>query len=74
MQGDSNHMTSQIIVDPSSLAVYNNKLRVRGREEGAYTCNASNNFWDFVTDSPPSVNISTLFLRCKFVLSLHEML
>ena len=69
VQEDGNHMTSQIIVDQSSLAVYNNKLRVREREEGTYTCNASNNFQDFVTDSPPSVNISTLFLHCKFVLS-----
>ena len=34
----SNHMTSQIIVDTSANTVYNNTLRVRGRESGTYKC------------------------------------
>ena len=38
VQEDSNHETSQIIVDTSSNSVYENRLRVRGRESGLYTC------------------------------------
>ena len=39
---NSAYSTSQIIVDTSRLAVYNNTLRVRGREEGVYRCTVSN--------------------------------
>ena len=38
VEEDSNHTTSQIIVNTSSNTVYNNTLRVRGRERGTYTC------------------------------------
>ena len=38
VEEDSNHMTSQIIVDTSANTVYNNTLRVRGRESGTYKC------------------------------------
>ena len=38
VEEDSNHMTSQIIVDTSANTVYNNTLRVRGRESGIYKC------------------------------------
>ena len=38
VEKDSNHMTSQIIVDTSTNTVYNNTLRVRGRESGIYKC------------------------------------
>ena len=38
VEEDSNHTTSQIIVDTSANTVYNNTLRVRGRESGTYTC------------------------------------
>ena len=34
VEEDSNHMISQIIVDTSSNTVYNNTLRVRGRDGG----------------------------------------
>ena len=50
VQEDSNHETSHIIVDTSENTVYHNKLRVRGREGGLYTCNVSNNIQDFVSD------------------------
>ena len=50
VQEDSNHETSQIIVDTSENTVYHNILRVRGREGGLYTCNVSNNIQDFVSD------------------------
>ena len=48
VEEDSNHMTSQIIVDRSSNTVYNNTLRVRGREGGRYVCTMSNNRHEYV--------------------------
>ena len=39
---NSTYSTSQIIVDTSSTTVYNNTLRVRGREGGVYRCTVSN--------------------------------
>ena len=48
VEEDSNHMTSQIIVDTSSNTVYDNTLRVRGREGGRYMCTMSNNRHEYV--------------------------
>ena len=48
VEEDSNHMTSQIIVDTSANTVYNNTLRVRGRESGTYKCTVSNNRHDYI--------------------------
>ena len=59
VQEDSNHETSQIIVDTSENAIYHNRLRVRGREGGLYTCNVSNNIRDFVSDLRSSAVAST---------------
>ena len=39
---NSTYPTNQIIVDTSRLAVYNNTLRVRGREGGVYRCDIRN--------------------------------
>ena len=51
VQEDGDHETSQVIVDTSRNAVYENRLRVRGRREGGnYTCTVSNNF----PSQPPS--------------------
>ena len=47
VEEDSNHMTSQIIVDTSRNTVYNNTLRVRGRETGTYVCTVRNNAQEF---------------------------
>ena len=43
--------TSQVIVDLSANTVYENRLRVRGREGGNYRCTVSN---DFGNDSQAS--------------------
>ena len=51
VEEDSNHTTSQIIVDTSRETVYNNTLRVRGRESGVYVCTVRNNAQDFFPDS-----------------------
>ena len=48
VEEDSNHMTSQTIVDTSINTVYNNTLRVRGREIGTYRCRVSNNKHEYV--------------------------
>ena len=47
VEEDSNHMTSQIIVDTSINTVYNNTLRVRGGETGTYVCTVRHNAQDF---------------------------
>ena len=39
---NSTYSTSQIIVNTSSIPVYNNTLRVRGREGGVYQCDVTN--------------------------------
>ena len=71
VEKDSNHMTSQIIVDPSRNTVYNNTLRVRGRESGTYVCTVRNNAQDFF----PDMNITwdqatdTLVVRGKSLTS-----
>ena len=64
----SNHMTSQIIVDRSSNTVYNNTLRVRGREGGRYVCIVRNNAQDFFPDSDIQWDQTsgTLVLRGKW--------
>ena len=49
------HETSQIIVDLSANTVYENRLRVRGREAGNYRCTVSNDFGD---DSQESARLS----------------
>ena len=51
VEEDSNHMTSQIIVNTSVNTVYNNTLRVRGRENGIYVCALSNNRYEFFPSS-----------------------
>ena len=57
VEEDSNHMTSQIIVDTSANTVYNNTLRVRGREPGNYQCT--------VTNGIPSTTTGNINLRSK---------
>ena len=65
VQEDSNHTTSQIIVDLSRFAVYNNTLRVRGREGGKYKCSVSNNHHEFFTDELPNAKSAELVLYRK---------
>ena len=46
MAEDSDHETSQIIVDTAANTVYENRLRVRGREGGDYKCTVRNTHGD----------------------------
>ena len=43
VEEDSDHETSQIIVDTTANSVYENRLQVRGREGGTYQCTVRNN-------------------------------
>ena len=67
VEEDSNHMTSQIIVNTSANTVYNNTLKVRGRETGEYECDVRSNYWHFFPDSNLdwSMATSTLVVRGK---------
>ena len=53
-EGDNMIETSQVIVKFTRNTVYENRLRVRGREEGSYRCTVSN---DFGHDSLASTQI-----------------
>ena len=55
VEEDSNHTTSQIIVDTSGNTVYNNTLRVRGREAVRYDCRVNNNRYEHFHSSPQEV-------------------
>ena len=71
VEEDSNHMTSQVIVDTSRNTIYNNTLRVRGREGGRYNCTVRNNAQDFFPDSDiqRDQTTGTLLLRGKSLTS-----
>ena len=60
VEEDSNHMTSQVIVDISNNSVYNNTLRVRGREGGLYLCRVSNNRHEKMLKVPQSLVLQPL--------------
>ena len=68
VQEDSNHIISQIIVDTSINAVYNNTLTVRGREGGLYVCNVSNDHTLFGSLHGSSVEAS-YFFESEFVIT-----
>ena len=65
VEEDSNHTTSQIIVDTSGNTVYYNTLRVRGREGGTYSCIVWNNRYQFVhvMTTNRSTGMSTLLSK-----------
>ena len=88
VEEDSNHMTSQIIVDTSRNTVYNNTLRVRGRESGRYVCIVRNNAQDFFPDSDiqwdqangilvvrgKSITSTTFFILVTILIQTHRLL
>ena len=51
----SHNGSTQIIVDTSHNSVYENRLRVRGRKIGTYTCNINNNRQDFFVHEASNV-------------------
>ena len=73
VEEDSNHMTSQIIVDTSSNTVYNNTLRVRGREGGLYACTVSNNRHEYVTGATTTGISATLSVQSELKMANNEM-
>ena len=73
VEEDSNHMTSQIIVDTSINTVYNNTLRVRGREGGTYRCNVSNNKHDYVDSASATGHKDTERVDSEFTISYQSL-
>lgn len=47
VEEDRNHETSQLVLNTSRVTVYENRLRVRGREGGKYRCKISNNIPEY---------------------------
>ena len=43
VQLDSNHESSQFLVDATANTVYENRLTIQGRENGSYTCTVKSN-------------------------------
>ena len=58
VQEDSDHETSQLILDTSLNSVYENRLRVSGRRNGTYNCSVSNNIKFYLNNDGilPKVN------------------
>ena len=75
-QGHSDYETSQIIVDTHN-SVYENRLRVRGREGGTYFCIISNNIKDYfpnlvnMTARAPGVRCKLMIVKYFFMILLH---
>ena len=66
VEEDSNHMTSQIIVDTSINTVYNNTLRVRGRESGRYKCYITSIRYEAVQGTTPTTFLTEKTLQSRF--------
>ena len=49
---ESDHETSQLILDTSLNSVYDNRLRLRGRRSGTYSCLIHNNIRMFLPMTP----------------------
>ena len=57
VEEDGDHETSQIILDTSHNSVYENRLRVRGREGGTFFCTVTNNRVDFFPDVTQRIKV-----------------
>ena len=55
VEEDSDHETSQIILDTSHNSVYDNRLRVRGRTSGNYFCSITNGIRFYFPDAVEQV-------------------
>ena len=63
VQEDSDHETSQLILDTSLNSVYDNRLRVRGRRNGTYFCSVKNNIKFYLRNrTVDNVNTSEILL------------
>ena len=73
VEEDSNQMTSQIIVDTSRETVYNNTLRVKGREGGRYVCYVRNNRHEYVDGASVTGPKDTERVESEFNMANNEM-
>ena len=67
MEEDSDHETSQIIVDTTGNTVYENRLRVRGRERGIYQCSISNNIRDYLNYISDNTQMASINVQGELV-------
>ena len=72
VEEDSNHMTSQIIVDTSRNTVYNNTLRVRGREGGRYKCYTTSIRYESLQGTTPTTFLTEITLQSRFRIVFNE--
>ena len=66
VEEDSDHETSQIILDTSHNSVYDNRLRVRGRTSGNYFCSISSNIRRYLLDTVEQVDTSQVITGMVF--------
>ena len=78
VQEDGDHEMSQVIVDTSQNSVYENRLRVRGRENGMYTCIFINNINDYLPrtflDNLLYVSLSIMGMYKHCTITLHKLI
>ena len=60
---DSDHVTGQILVDSGENTVYENTLRVTGREPGQYQCTVSSNRGDFFGETGSTITSDTFTVQ-----------
>ena len=72
VQEDRYQETSQLILDTSLNSVYDNRLRVRGRNNWTYNCTISNNIRDYLpTASITNVN-GTKIITGSYIYIFHS--
>ena len=65
VEEDSEHEASQIVVDTAADTVYENRLRVTGREGGDYQCTVSSNRDDFFGATGSTVTSTSFTVQGK---------
>ena len=69
VEEDSSHEMSQIIQDTSHYSVYDNRLQVKGRASGTYSCLIQNNYRHYL--QRPSI---TLITGCRTITGIDSLL
>ena len=64
-ESDIDHETSQVILDTSHNSVYDNRLRVRSRRAGTYSCIITGRFIDSTILARSSQTIAGIILLTK---------
>ena len=65
VEEDSEHETSQIVVDTAADTIYENRLRITGREGGDYQCTVSSHRNDFFGTTGSTVTSTSFTVQGK---------